>query len=174
PFVPWEEIIQILYKRFMEELDWSDNEEFDNKSEFDTDSDDGSEGESSNGSNLSEAETVVDENLDPIAQEPLAPDAAVDKVIDLVEADDEGSASPIYKVDGVRYLDPFQLDMIEEDSPDGWIRYLRRTGQWHRIPRDIRNHLQTVYGPHIYTLYYHAQQNRLGAVMHFRDLGLKF
>ncbi|KAJ1535418.1 hypothetical protein HK096_002586 [Nowakowskiella sp. JEL0078] len=161
--VPWEEFNQRLYEWFMEELDWSDNEEFGDEPEFDTDSDDGSEGVSSNGSNLSEAETAVDENPDPIAQEPPAPEAAVGEVIDPVEADDEGGAAPIYEVDNVRYLDPFQLDMIEEDSPDGWIQYLRRTGRWHRIPRDVRNHLQTVYEPHIRTLYYHAQQNRYGA-----------
>ncbi|KAJ1550749.1 hypothetical protein HK096_005241, partial [Nowakowskiella sp. JEL0078] len=159
---PWEEFNQRLYERFLEELDWSDNEEFDDEPEFDTDSDDGSDVVSSNG-NLSEADTAVNENPDPIAQEPPAPEAAVGEVVDPVEADDEGGAAPIYEVDGIRYLDPFQLDMVEEDSPDGWIRYLRRTGRWHRIPRDVRNHLQTVYGPRIRTLYYHAQQNKTGA-----------
>ncbi|KAJ1567828.1 hypothetical protein HK096_008536 [Nowakowskiella sp. JEL0078] len=148
---PWEEFNQRLYERFLEELDWSDNEEFDDEPEFDTDSDDGSDVVSSNG-NLSDADTAVDENPDPIAQEPPAPEAEVGEVIDPVEADDEGGAAPIYEVDGIRYLDPFQLDMVEEDSPDGWIRYLRRTGRWHRIPRDVRNHLQTVYGPRIRTL----------------------
>ncbi|KAJ1556244.1 hypothetical protein HK096_000951, partial [Nowakowskiella sp. JEL0078] len=51
---------------FLEELDWSDNEEFDDEPEFDTDSDDGSDVVSSDG-NLSDANTAVDENPDPIA-----------------------------------------------------------------------------------------------------------